>query len=87
MFVLYQADEKFAGLGATHYHDSHYPVTRTSYYGHGRGGGLFSRHYFNKEGTEIGLFIPDLGEFSEGQVFDTPRVWGIPHTLISLRIA
>jgi hypothetical protein len=77
-----EADDLFSLLGATHYHDSHYPGRRRLYDGYETPGGLFSRHYFNAEDMEIGLVIPDL--FSVGcgvQVFETPRVWGIPHDL------
>jgi len=84
--TLEEQDKKFAERGATHYHDSHYPaqgalwsIERGYYVAHAR---LFSRHYFNPEGTEIGLVIPDMFSVGMGvQVFDKPRVWGIEHTL------
>lgn len=77
---LWQADELFGFLGATHYHDSHYPASRNPWTLEARQGGLFSRHYF-KDGVEIGLCIPDLMPEGGLQWFDTPRVWGIPHDL------
>lgn len=87
---IYQEDEAFVARGATHYHDSMYPpqgrhwsIERRTYV---PTASLFSRHYFNAEGTEIGLVIPDLFSVGMGvQVFDKPRVWGIDHTLIPIR--
>lgn len=87
--TLREQNRAFIELGAAHYHDSMYPpqgrhwsIERGTYVPTAR---LFSRHYFNPEGTEIGLVIPDLFEIGGGvQVFDTPRVWGIERNLISL---
>jgi len=82
---LCEANNVFRVRGAMHYHDSHYPpqgrhwsIERGTYVPTAR---LFSRHYFNAEGTEIGLCIPDLLPEGGVQIFDTPRVWGIPHEL------
>lgn len=77
MTTLYLQDENFKSLGAIAYHDSHYPINNTPYDGRGGGGGLFSRHYFDHTGMEIGLVIPYLFSVDMGvQVFDTKRVWG-----------
>jgi len=84
---LFQADEAYRELGATHYHDSHYPGSRRMCDWGWREGGLFSRHYFNAEGTEIGLVIPDFFPLDMGvQIFDKPRVWGIEHDLHPLTV-
>ena len=86
MQTLHETDEHFASLGATHYHDAHYPEWVT--YGYRQGGGLFSRHYFNAQGTEIGYVLPDFLQFEGHGVhhFETPRVWGIPHEKIALAV-
>lgn len=81
---LRQADQKFAKLGAVTFHDSNYPERDS--FGRTFGGGLFSRHYFAKNGLEIGYVIPDLLRF-EGHgihVLEQPRMWGIPRQLQEL---
>lgn len=86
MEKLSETNAHFKAKGATHYHDSYYPnryAWETMSYT--LPGGLFSRHYF-KGGVEIGYVIPDLLSFEGHGVheFETPRVWGIPHTLHEL---
>lgn len=83
MLSRYAMDKQFLALGATHYHLSYYPAKPVTYYGTEYGARIFSVHYFNKEGTEIGMYIPDVS--TKPQIFDEPRVWGIPHELAELK--
>lgn len=85
IYYLNEACDQFVSLGATHYHDCLYP----SRYDYRTGdytvpGSLFSRHYFNTEGTEIGYCIPDVLPYCQPFVFDKPRVWGIERNLIKI---
>ena len=73
--TLSEQDESFKALGATGYHNSYFPKNWTEERLGGRT--LSSRHYFNKEGTEIGYVNPDFFSLGLGvHVFETPRVWG-----------
>lgn len=78
-----QHDEYFRTLGATQVYDEPYP-NRYSYQSgqYTEPGGLFARYYFNAQGTEIGYVIPSV--FNVPNVHPTPRVWGMPHTLVPL---
>jgi len=84
MTDLFKQDKAFTERGAIEYHNAYYPTV----YHDGmpnKPGALFARHYFNAEGTEIGYVIPDF--FSHGlgvHVFETPRVWDIGRTSVSL---
>lgn len=88
MRSLRETDAHFAERGATHYTDSHYPARRAYCPMNGYRDipqGIFSRHYF-RDGVEIGYVLPDFLPFDGHGVhyFETPRVWGIPHTLVAL---
>jgi len=84
----YDADTYFASRGATHVHEDHYPTKRVWIYDHYQDASeVFSRHYFNAEGTEIGYVIPDFYKFGTGGEFNPPRVWGIPKNLQPLTLA
>jgi hypothetical protein len=84
---LHKQDKEFAALGATHHHDALYPFRRVycPSLGHRmESQGLFARHYFNAQGTEIGYILPDLLQFGSGvHYFEIPREWTIPHDLIA----
>jgi hypothetical protein len=88
MHSLYEVDRHFVSLGASHYHDSFYPSKRR--YAYDRyalqwESRLFSRHYFAENGMEIGYCIPDIMPECQPVELDTPRVWGIDHTLHPLK--
>lgn len=80
---LAETDAHFKALGATHYHDSLFPIEGQRRYP--ELGRICSRHYFNPEGTEIGLVHPYLLQHGTGvQVFETLRAWDLPHILVAL---
>jgi len=89
----YDADTYFASRGATHVHEDHYPTKRVWTCDYVKGNHykdfsrVFSRHYLNAEGTEIGYVIPDLYEFGTGVEFNPPRVWSIAKNLQPLTLA
>lgn len=87
MFIReHEINKHFAALGAVSFHDSFYPKGynwKTGVFDLPKG--LFARHYFRKDGLEIGYVIPDfLGHGHGVHMLDQPREWGIPHDLIPI---
>ncbi len=86
--TIYECNAHFHKKGATHYHDV-YGMVRSysaSVGYHYKASALIFRHYFNKEGIEIGYIIPSLMDFKGHGIhyFPEGRVWGIEHYLIPL---
>lgn len=77
---LEEADAAFLARGATHYHESEFPGVADPSLGR-----IFARHYFNRDGEEIGYVLPYMIRYGSGvHTFDPPRVWGFYKTLIPL---
>lgn len=80
-----QYDDHFRALGATHVYDESFPAKYNWQSGqYNTPGGLFARYYFNAQGTEIGYHLACMDPFTSPHIHTTPRVWGIPHTLVPL---
>lgn len=79
-----QHDDYFRTLGATQVYDEQLPPRGRSYDGAEIPQGQFARYYFNAEGTEIGYVLVCMDQFARPIIHPTPRVWGIPHTLVPL---
>lgn len=83
--TLADADRYFRNHGAVAFHNEYLP-TRNEL-GFIKELELFSRHYFNIQGTEIGMVHPEFLKYHKMvQHFDTPRVWGFPHDMIPFTV-